>query len=268
MTTENQVPENQVPDNTPEQKAPEYTKIELEAMEMGWRPKEEFNGEEDDFIDAKEFVRRKPLFDKIDSTTRELKQFKKAFDALKSHYTGVHEAAYNQALANLKATRKQAITDGDGDTFDRVDQEIKRVESAAENLKTAIDVPEAPEPQVAPQFVAWTNRNPWYNSVGYMRNFADDLGQKLAATGLDPLTILKQVETAVKKEFPDKFRNSNKDDAPDIESSGRKSSGGKKDDFKLDAQEERIFQTLHKSDPKTFTREKYIADLKAVKGIK
>ena len=52
MTTENQVPENQIPDNTPEEKAPEYTKIELEAMDMGWRPKSEFNGDEDDFIAA------------------------------------------------------------------------------------------------------------------------------------------------------------------------------------------------------------------------
>ena len=115
MTTENNAPdtnlENNTPDNT-EQKPVEYSKIELEAMEMGWRPKEEFNGEEDDFIDAKEFVRRKPLFDKIDSTTRELKQFKKAFDALKGHYTAVHGSAYQQALANLKMTRKQAITDG------------------------------------------------------------------------------------------------------------------------------------------------------------
>ena len=35
--------------------------IETRALEMGWRPKEEFDGNEEDFIDAKEFVRRKPL---------------------------------------------------------------------------------------------------------------------------------------------------------------------------------------------------------------
>lgn len=84
MTTENQVPENQIPDNTPEEKAPEYTKIELEAMDMGWRPKSEFNGDEDDFIDAKEFVRRKPLFDKIDSTTRELSNLRRHSMLLKT----------------------------------------------------------------------------------------------------------------------------------------------------------------------------------------
>ena len=39
----------------------ELSAIEQRAIEMGWRPQEEFNGDEEDFIDAKEFVRRKNI---------------------------------------------------------------------------------------------------------------------------------------------------------------------------------------------------------------
>lgn len=251
--------------DTPEQQAPEYTEIEQRAMEMGWRPISEFNGDEKDFIDAKEFVNRKPLFDKIESTGKELKQMRKAFEALKNHYTTVHESAYREALTNLKQARKDAIAQGDGERFDQVDTEIKRVEAEAAKIQHVAEV--KPEPEVHPQFVQWANRNPWYTSVGYMRAFADEYGVKLGAQGVEPSEVLKRVEEAVRKEFPDKFRNANKDAAPDIEASGRKTSV-KKDDFQLNAQEERIFQTLHKSDPKTFTREKYVAELKAAKGIK
>ena len=64
------------PETTPEQTAPELSPIEQKALEMGWRPKEEFEGEEADFIDATEFVRRKPLFEKIDTVGKELRETK------------------------------------------------------------------------------------------------------------------------------------------------------------------------------------------------
>lgn len=272
MDLENQVegtPDSAAPEQQ-EQQAPEYTKTELQAMEMGWRPLSEFNGDEDDFIDAKEFVRRKPLFDKIERTGSELKQVKRALDALKTHYTTVHETAYKEALANLKQARKQAITDSDGERFDQIDQQIKDVEAAAEKVKQVAQDEPVAEPTVNPKFAEWTNRNPWYTSIDYMRDFADKRGRELHQQGLQPLEVLKRVEEEVRKEFPHKFRNSNKDDAPMIENGNTRGTGGgnKKDTFQLSPQEERIMNTLIKSDPKTFTKEKYIAELKAAKGLK
>lgn len=263
-------PTEVAPEQSQEQQAPEYTKIELQAMEMGWRPMSEFNGDEDDFIDAKEFVRRKPLFDKIERTGSELKQVKRALDALKTHYTTVHETAYKEALANLKQARKQAITDSDGERFDQIDQQIKEVEAAAEKVKQVAQDEPVQEAPVNPKFVEWANRNPWYTSVDYMRAYADKRGVELHQQGLTPLEVLKKVEEDVRKEFPHKFRNSNKDDAPMIENSNARGTSGsnKKDSFQLSPAEERIMNTLIKSDPKTFTKEKYIAELKVAKGIK
>jgi len=247
-----------------EPQTPEYSEIEQRALEMGWRPKEEFNGDEADFIDAGEFVRRKPLFDKIENSSREVKQLRKAFDALKQHYTTVKDAEYNRALTALKNARREALSAGDGDRFETIDDEIKRVEVEAAQIQSVGVVEEAP--QVHPEFAAWTNRNPWYTSEKHMKVFADELGNKLGARGMTPREVLAEVEKAVKAEFPHKFRNSNKDSAPDVDSSAPR--GSKRDTFVLSEQEERVMNTLIRSDPKTFTREKYIAELKAAKGIK
>ena len=83
MSTENKEvsTENQTQDQ-PKQ----HTEVELRAMEMGWRPRDEFSGEDDDFIDAKEFVARKPLYDKIAQQSKQLKNVTQAVEALKEHY--------------------------------------------------------------------------------------------------------------------------------------------------------------------------------------
>jgi hypothetical protein len=238
--------------------------IEQRALEMGWRPKEEFDGDEADFIDAKEFVRRKPLFDKIEHQSKEIKNVRKALEAMSQHYTKVQEAEYKRALAQLEAKRAEAVSDADGDAFKQIDTEIKRVEKEAASIKVA-QVEEVPE--VPQEFQNWTSRNKWYEDVSYMRAFADDLGVKLHKQGLSPKEVLVKVEQAVKAEFPNKFKNPNKENAPDVSNGdARGTSRSRSNDVEMTDMERRIMNTLVGSGQ--ITKDKYIADLKLVKGIK
>lgn len=250
--------ENQ--ENTPV----EPTEVEQKALDMGWRPRDQFNGSDEEFVDAKEFVNRQPLFDKISQSTREVKELRKQVQALQTHYTAVHETAYKKALADLKVQRRQALSDGDGERFDQLDDEIKSVEKQVEQLQVE-QAPQAPE--IHPEFAAWVDANSWYEKVGYMRAFADDLGPRIKAANpdLSPKAVLLKVQEAVKKEFPHKFQNPNRAAAPNVEGSsntGRKSS---KPTFELTEQERTIMHTLERSG---VSKEKYIADLKAIKGYK
>ncbi len=242
------------------------SEIEQRALEMGWRPKEEFDGNEDDFIDAKEFVRRKPLFDKIDHLSRQHKATMQALNDLKTHYTKVKETEYNRALADLKKERREALREGDADRFEELDDEIDRIEEAAKEIKVVAETHQ--EPITHPEFVSWLSRNPWYNTTAHMRVFADDVGTRLAAQGLEPAEVLKKVEKAVREEFPNKFRNPNKDNAPNVESSGNKgskaSSGFSEAD--LDDRERKVMNNLVRQ--KLMTKEEYLADLKKIKGEK
>lgn len=242
--------------------------IEQQALAQGWVPKDKFDGDEDSFIDAKEFVRRGELFSKIDKQNREVKALQNALKAFKEHYSKVEEASYEKALKELKTAERQALEDGDVSKFYAIKDEITEAEKQADlvkDAKAALDNVVV-TPTVAPEFLNWVNKNPWYENYKYMREFADDVGQKLFAQGVEKHAILKQVEQAVKNEFPNKFVNPNKE-KPGMTESGKSSGGSAKTgDFELNDQERTIMNTLVKSG--ILTKEKYIADLKKAKGIK
>ena len=74
MNIKTQVPETS---NTNESNEGEITQVtqtentnpyDKQAREMGWRPKEEWEGEPEKWRDAKEFVERGELYGKIDSS--------------------------------------------------------------------------------------------------------------------------------------------------------------------------------------------------------
>ena len=248
------------------QETPEVSEIEQKALDMGWRPRDEFDGTDDEFIDAKEFVRRKPLFDKIEQQGKQLKATIKALEGLKQHYTSMREVEYERALKALKAERKQALSDGDADRFDVLDDQIKEVESEAAKIQQTKNVPAVQEEVVNPEFQSWVTRNNWYKNVGYMREFADEVGVRLHQQGLSPTEVLKQVEQAVRKEFPHKFTNPNKNTAPAVESSGgTKSAGKQKDTVELSELERKVMNDLVRSG--VLTKEEYISDIKKQRGI-
>lgn len=243
---------------------PEITSIEQRAIEMGWRPKEEFNGDEDDFIDAKEFVRRQPLFDKISKQSEQLRRVHESLNQFKLHYNQVEQSAYERAIRDLKAQQKDAIKEGDLERYHELQEDIDAQKEQVQALKEV-----QPEPvstgETHPEFQAWTNRNPWYTSTAYMKAYADEVGVRLARQGVAPAEVLKQVEKAVREEFPSKFRNSNKDTAPQLESSGKGSSrSGSGKEYSLTEQERKIMNTL--CVPGGLTKEQYIADLRKIKG--
>lgn len=241
---------------------PQYSDIETRAMEMGWKPKEQFSGNEDDFIDAKEFVRRQPLFDKIEAQSKQLKTLTRTLNELKEHYTKVNEAAYDRAIAVMRAERKEALSAGDGDRFEQLDDQIKEAEEQKRELD-ALRTTTPVEPEVHPEFVSWKTRNKWYDSVGYMRVFADQVGVRLHQQGLEPAAVLAEVEKAVKKEFPDKFKNPNKDTAPNLEKGGNSTKGGK-ESVELTDVERKIMNDFVRQN--IMTKEEYIKSLKSVKG--
>lgn len=246
---------------------PKHSEVELRAMEMGWRPKEEYNGDEENFIDAKEFVRRKPLFDKIEHQGKQIKAVTKALEALKTHYTRVEEAAVQKAISQMKAQRKEALANGDGDSFELIDDEIKKAESSLAQIEKAREIPLVEEEVVNPEWNAWQSRNSWYNTAPHMKVFADQVGATLAQRGMAPAEVLKEVEKAVRKEFPQKFTNPNKASAPDVDSGGGKpKTVNKADDGFMNEQEKKVMNDLVRTG--VLTKEKYISDLKAIKGLK
>lgn len=242
----------------------ELSPVEQEALAQGWVPKEQFDGDESRWVDAGEFVRRGELFKKIDSQNREIKEVRKTLAALKEHYTKVEEAAYNKALSALKAQKVSAQKEGEFEVAAELDDEIKRVEEEKVALKESIpDVPE--ENVVHPELQAWMDRNTWYKTNIRMRAVADAIAAEGAANGVKGPALLKAIDAEIRKEFPTKFTNPNRDKPSSVEGGGRQGVSAKAG-YQLSEQEERIFKTLSRDPQLKMTREQYIADLKLAKG--
>lgn len=245
---------------------PELSPIEQKALEMGWRPKEEFEGNEEDFIDATEFVRRKPLFEKIDNVGKELRETRKALKALQAHHEKVKEAEYQHALKALREEKKAALEAGDADALIEIDDKIADAK-AQEVLNRNNAVKEAAAPH--PNFVQWAQRNPWYKTNAELTVVADQIGTAYAASNpdLSPDAVLKYVETRVKKLYPEQFTNPNKTRPSAVEGGTSTPTKPVKNDisnYPLTEDERRVMMTFVRQN--IMTKEEYIEDLKKVKG--
>ncbi len=253
--------------NEPQEQSQEkqYSAIEQRAMEQGWRPKEEFEGDPDAFIDAPEFVRRGELFSKIEHQSKELKAVKAALDALKQHHSKVKEVEYERALKALQNARKQALVEGETERFLELEQRIEEVKEEKEEFDKNLDSVKAePVRDINPEFTAWIERNSWYESSKPMRAYADKLGIELAQEGHSPSQVLVMVEKEIKKEFAHKFQNQKASRPQAVEPAGR--SGAKVDSFQLSDEERSIMRKMVRGG--ALTEQEYIKQLKELKGVK
>lgn len=240
----------------------ELTPIEQQAMDEGWVPKEQWEGDPDKWRPAREFIDRGELFKKIEDQNRTVKQLKMALDDLKGHHAKVRETEYARALTALKQQKKTALQEGDADRVVDIDDQIELVRDEQLRLKQQT-MQEQVDASPAPEFVEWVNRNKWYDTDDGMKGYADALGRRLAAAGKNPTAVLAEVEKQVRAEFPHKFRNVNRDRPGAVEGSSTK--GGKGDEsFALSDDERRVMQRFVRTG--VMSEKEYITELKRVRG--
>lgn len=252
----------QVENQETQEQVAELSPVEQEAVAQGWVPKEQFEGDESKWVEAAEFVRRGELFRKIDSQNREIKEVRKSLAALKDHYTKVRETEYKRALAVLKADKVAAQTDGEFDKAEQLADEIKQVEQEAAELREAAEEVQT-EQALHPDIEAWISRNSWYKTNARMKVVADAIGAEAASQGITGPALLRAIDVEIRKEFPSKFINPNRDKPSSVESGSTSTKGKSKDSFKLTEQEEKIMHSLVRD--KVLTKEQYLADIKALR---
>ena len=199
--------------------------VETSARTQGWKPKEEFTGDPALWVDAKEFVGRAPLFEKIKEQSKTLKGLTKTVDAMAKHFTANVNHAVNAKISELRAAKKEAIEGGDVAKVEAIDKQIDDAKA------TKADIPTAPE--VAPEVMDWVKANPWYTTDNELHDFA--LAYNDSFLKRHPGDIegsLKATATATKRAFPDKFSGDTKkpagSPAATVEGATAPASAGKK----------------------------------------
>jgi hypothetical protein len=241
---------------------PQLTEIEARAVEQGWRPKDEWDGEPDDWRTAREFLDRGEFFKKIDDQNRTIKELRKTQADFAKHYERMKKTEFERALEVLKAQKRIALQEQDADAVVDIDEKMAETKEAMKN----IEVPQVPQDNAAaelnPIFVAWKERNGWYETNPAMKAYADTLGNSIK--GMSPTDLLAEVERQVKKEFAHKFQNPARKQAPTVESSGARGTTGRKETFQLSEDERRVMQRFVRQG--ILTEEQYMKDLKEAKA--
>ena len=211
-------------------------KIIARAEELGWRPKEEWTGDDKNWIEPERFIERNErLKDRADGIAKaeitrlngQIAELKSTLEGFKEHYTKAEQTAYNRAIKDLKAQQRKAVEEGDTDAFDRVDAEIADLTKEVETKETA----KKTKPEDDPEFRAWQDENSWYGEDIARTVFANQAAEVIGSRPGAPTgrKFFDAVAEAVKAEYPEKFQNPRRKNASTVEGAGEviQKKGGK-----------------------------------------
>ena len=247
-----------------QEQAPQHTPSELQAMEQGWVPKDQWSGD-GKWRDAESFLDRGELFSKIDKQNRELRSLKESNQEVKRYLENVKELEYKKALDTLRNEKKAALKEGDADAVIAIEDKLDelRDEQAEQRIKQATAPAQKSNGEQHPEFQAFVNKNPWYQTNRPMRSYADALGVELREEGKSPSEVLRAVEQAVRKEFPQRFTNPNRDKPSGVEGGGNPGGSTSKDTLVMSDDEKRIMNRILSTG---VSKEQYLKDFKEIKA--
>lgn len=235
---------------------------EAEASKEGWAPQEQWKGDSSKWKTAQKFVEDgeningilKSRLDRQDTRIGELLETNKQFASMSKKALAKEKAESERLVGELSTARKQAITDGDGDAFEKADDAIQTLKAQA---------PIESAPQMAPAASDWLAGNDWYGKNQSLSIQADVISDRLRAAGYDDTSAgyFEELTTQVHAAFPNEFENPNRQRASSTEAGGDRGSeaSGKKtfDDLPADAKAQ--YEVFTRDMP-GFTKEQYTAN--------
>lgn len=223
-----------------QQQQAEPSPQEVQAREMGWRPKEEWDdSSEATWLPAADFIQRnerlrdrgdKILKVEVGKQTREIASLKRTIQEMGTHFSKAEKRAYTKAVKELEVKADKAVEEGDTEAYHRTKGEMKDLEKEAQAEVDAKPKPKA-EPQDDPDYDAWLEGNGWYdsNAEGFdaeMASYADSIIKQIARLGLAKKPFYDRIASETKKKYPDRFGNQRRRQALAVEDGG---SGGGSD---------------------------------------
>jgi hypothetical protein len=194
---------------------PNYEEL---AKADGWVPKDDWKGDPTRWADAKTFVERGATIlpivqakyrktleavDELKKKVGDLEAGNREFGEYHDKVVAREKAENERLITQLTAAREKAITDGDGQTFTKVDRELKEAERA-----------QAAPPKLPADTQAWLTENTWYQTDQVLRSFADGLSDLVKSENptLRGRAFLDKLTERVQAEMPHKFKNSRREE--------------------------------------------------------
>lgn len=209
--------------------------VAAKAKTMGHVSKEDWKGDPAQWRPAEEFVERGeqilPIMQKrLDEVENELKMSLKMNDRRDKKIADDEykraTAEYDKKLVALDKKEMKAFDDADSETYVEVKQERADLEKPEKPVADA-------KPEVNPAFVDWSKQNSWYADDTDLREYADMFGDKLikGKPGIAEDKLYEEVTEQVRKMFPDRFKNPNRENAQSVEGGDASPSSSGKNSF-------------------------------------
>jgi len=257
--------------------------VQHEAESQGWVPKERFRGNESDWVDADTFVKRgreilpilrknnENLIKDLQATKDQLKEFREAAEEFKKFQRESYERKaqeYEGQIREIKESRAQAISDGDGqkvnaldDALDQAKENFKEAKQSVKDVVSAKDPEPTPE-AIDPNLQAWLDRNTWFGQDKRLTAVVNGVGEslRLELPLLKGQAFLDKLDEVLAEEFPNKFGKKQSPSSRVESGSGRQSrSGGNAQSYdNLPSEAKSACDRFVKQ--KLMTREQYVAD--------
>jgi len=257
--------------------------VQHEAESQGWVPKERFRGNESDWVDADTFVKRgreilpilrknnENLIKDLQATKDQLKEFREAAEEFKKFQRESYERKaqeYESQIQEIKESRAQAISDGDGQKVNALDDALDQAKENFKEAKQSVkDVVSAKDPEPTPEAIdpglqAWLDRNTWFGQDKRLTGMVNGIGESLRLEFplLKGQAFLDKLDEVLAEEFPNKFGKKQSPSSRVESGSGRQSrSGGNTQSYdNLPPEAKSACDRFVKQ--KLMTREQYVAD--------
>lgn len=243
---------------------PQPDPAEEKARASGWRPKEEWvaqGRDPDEWVDAGEFNRRKPLFEALKKRGDEAKELKKQLEKVAAYAARAEELGRKRAIEELEAKRLQAVEVGDTEAFKAADDQLRELEKQAPEPVE----PEPAEPEIPEEIKDFAKRNAlWFEKDVEMTEFSVERTRYYRTKGMPMGEALAKAEADVKRFYSDKFVNPNKEKPSPVAPNNAERRPARYGYNNLSAEQKAVFATLKNH----MTLDEYIAGLKAQGELK
>lgn len=231
----------------------EPSEIEVMAADSGWKPdKQDKDG---NTLSAKEFMDRKPLFNKIRNQGDQIDDLMERVNALQSDNKKITQASMKEnerLLEELEAAKDTALTNLDVDDVRKIDKQIDNVKETIADTKD--------EQIISPLFEDFKKDNAWAADEtnplnrageGYAIKYMKEHGDK----GNDK-EMYEFIHNQIRVDFPEKFEDKPKPQNKVASSRNRSTSNSRNKDRSvmlsdLNAEDQMLFSRMFTQTGKT-----------------
>lgn len=177
------------------------------ARAQGWKPREEFEGNKEEWVPPEVFILKGKFFKTIHGQKQEIKSLRKAVDDMASLLKQAKEQAIKTTRDELRQAKAQALSDQDHNKVVQIDEQMAELKQKENELKNDTSENAAADNPYTEYYKGWVEDNGWYLANKDMRADADMYGQSYLKSnpGADPEDVFKYVERKIKKEYPNSF---------------------------------------------------------------